>query len=53
MNNMKKIIGLVPASNNLFKTELVYEDKYSFPNNYIERIKAGGINLNSKFNIEE
>ena len=39
---MKKIIGLVPASNNLFKTELVYEDKYSFPNNYIERINECG-----------
>lgn len=39
---MKKIIGLVPASNNLFKTDLVYEDKYYFINNYIERINEAG-----------
>ena len=30
---MKKIIGLVPASNNLFKTDFVYEDKYYFRKN--------------------
>lgn len=39
---MKKIIGLVPASNNLFKTDFVYEDKYYFINNYIERINESG-----------
>lgn len=39
---MKKVIGLVPASNNLFKTDLVYEDKYYFINNYIERINEAG-----------
>lgn len=39
---MKKIIGLVPAANNLFVTDLVYEDKYYFINNYIERINESG-----------
>lgn len=39
---MKKVIGLVPAANNLFKTDLVYEDKYYFINNYIERINESG-----------
>ena len=39
---MKKIIGLVPAANNLYMTDLVYEDKYYFINNYIERIKESG-----------
>lgn len=39
---MKKVIGLVPASNNLFKTDFVYEDKYNFINNYIERINEAG-----------
>ena len=39
---MKKIIGLVPAANNLYITDLVYEDKYYFINNYIERIKESG-----------
>lgn len=39
---MKKIIGLVPSANNLFKTEFVYEDKYCFTNNYIQRITESG-----------
>lgn len=39
---MKKVIGFVPKANNLFKTDLVYEDLYSFTNNYIERINEAG-----------
>ncbi len=41
---MKKIIGLVPSSNKLFKTDFVYDDQYIFTNNYAQSItKAGGI----------
>ena len=41
---MKKIIGLVPSSNKLFKTDFVYDDQYIFNNNYAQSItKAGGI----------
>ena len=39
---MKKIIGIVPASNDLFNTDFVYEDKYCISNNYITRIKESG-----------
>lgn len=39
---MKKLIGIVPASNNLFNTDFVYEDKYSISNNYITRVKESG-----------
>ena len=39
---MKKLIGIVPASNNLYKTDFVYEDKYSISNNYITRVKESG-----------
>ena len=39
---MKKIIGVVPASNELFMTNFVYKDKYNFINNYNQRIKESG-----------